>query len=281
MITFQEFYFKNFNESENLDEDLKKPLAVALMLALPGLVSAEDILGMMNNSGSIPEFQQKIEQSIPHFKDNLGHSEAAAINIVARTLWAEAKGEGENGLRAVASIIWNRAYHNPKNLTKICFAPKQFSCWNAVSPSTNPEYSSGKYQMKIPMDVQTNKQTKEIWEICKQIATEMVEDKFSPLSSLKDANSYARTGKVPADWKMTGNVTIGNHTFGTVPQRFYEYTVTEGDDDSSLELITKGLFQVSTFKNRNDFYTAIKKLNPTLIRKQLTPGTKVKIPKKV
>ena len=31
-------------------------------------------------------------------------------NIVASTLYFEARGEGETGIKAVASIIWNRAH---------------------------------------------------------------------------------------------------------------------------------------------------------------------------
>ena len=276
------YYFENYERYAELDEGLKENLGlatIALMLSIPGNLKASDAFGIIRVSKSPTEVTQKIEEVIPQeFKDSLGFSKASAINIVARTLWAEAKGEGETGMRAVASIIWNRAYSNPENLSKICFAPKQFSCWNAVSPLTNPEYKSNKYVIKIPSDVPANKRNLKIWEDCKQIATEMVEGNFSPIPALKDANSYARTGKVP--WKMIGNVTIGNHTFGTVSQRFYEYKV-KNNDDASLELITKELFPASTFKDRSEFYEKIKKMNPALMRKKLKPGTIVRIPKKV
>ena len=120
-----------------------------------------------------------------------------------------------------------------------------------------------------------------IWEDCKKIAKELLDEKFVPVSGLENATAYARTDVLPSNWKMTDKIKIGNHTFGTIPQRFWEYTVTEGDDDASLELITKGLFNTSTFRNRSEFYNKIKELNPKLIRKQLAPGTIVKIPKKV
>lgn len=55
---------------------------------------------------------------------------------LALTLWAEARGEGEAGLAAVACVIRNRA-RNPgwwgRSIKEVCLKPGQFSCWNPGS----------------------------------------------------------------------------------------------------------------------------------------------------
>lgn len=58
--------------------------------------------------------------------------------IVARTLWGEARGEGQRGMRAVAWVIYNRMHpaRGPeKSPAAVCLARKQFSCWNADDPN--------------------------------------------------------------------------------------------------------------------------------------------------
>ena len=62
----------------------------------------------------------------------------AHADILARTLWGEARGEGEAGMRAVAFVVLNRAArHNywGANVTEICRKPYQFSCWNSDDPN--------------------------------------------------------------------------------------------------------------------------------------------------
>ena len=61
-------------------------------------------------------------------------------NPISYTLWGEARGEIEEGIIAVASVIYNRtkkylAIHEKDTpisaMYTVCLAPKQFSCWNA------------------------------------------------------------------------------------------------------------------------------------------------------
>lgn len=53
--------------------------------------------------------------------------------IVARTLWGEARSQGVMGMVAVACVIMNRD-SNPgwwgRTLRGVCTSPMQFSCWN-------------------------------------------------------------------------------------------------------------------------------------------------------
>lgn len=60
------------------------------------------------------------------------------IDIVARTLFGEARGESVLGMIAVAWVIKNRA-DNPgwwgRSVETVCLKPYQFSCWNADDPN--------------------------------------------------------------------------------------------------------------------------------------------------
>ena len=61
-----------------------------------------------------------------------------AVDVVARTLWGEARGEGRAGMEAVAAVIANRV-RNPRwwghGWLSVCRRPYQFSCWNPDDPN--------------------------------------------------------------------------------------------------------------------------------------------------
>jgi len=60
------------------------------------------------------------------------------LDVLARTLWGEARGAGVTGMKHVASVILNRAAH-PRwwgtDVRSVCLKPYQFSCWNADDPN--------------------------------------------------------------------------------------------------------------------------------------------------
>lgn len=60
-----------------------------------------------------------------------------AEEIAARTLYGEARGETQDGQRAVAHVLWNRVRDGRwgKTLATVCLARIQFSCWNASDPN--------------------------------------------------------------------------------------------------------------------------------------------------
>lgn len=57
------------------------------------------------------------------------------VDTVARTLWGEARNQGQAGMEAVAHVIFNRQadrrWRGRGGLAAICLQPAQFSCWNA------------------------------------------------------------------------------------------------------------------------------------------------------
>lgn len=65
------------------------------------------------------------------------------IDVMARTIFGEARGEPHEGLEAVASVILNRVkiaqkkgrYWWGDNIINVCQKPYQFSCWNKNDPS--------------------------------------------------------------------------------------------------------------------------------------------------
>lgn len=64
-------------------------------------------------------------------------------DVLARTLWGEARGEGARGMEAVACVILNRVrvaedkgrYWWGNNIIQVCQKPYQFSCWNRADPN--------------------------------------------------------------------------------------------------------------------------------------------------
>jgi cell wall hydrolase len=56
--------------------------------------------------------------------------------ILACTVWMEARGDGWEGMEAVANVVLNRA-RNPRwwghDIASVCLMPEQFSSWNEGS----------------------------------------------------------------------------------------------------------------------------------------------------
>ncbi|HVO17344.1 MAG TPA: cell wall hydrolase [Alphaproteobacteria bacterium] len=59
------------------------------------------------------------------------------VDVVARTLYGEARGQPLDGIVAVASVVMNRARRGAYGATpaEVCLRPWQFSCWNARDPN--------------------------------------------------------------------------------------------------------------------------------------------------
>lgn len=61
-----------------------------------------------------------------------------AADVLARTLWGEARGEGSAGMQAVANVVMNRAARGGwwgDDIIGVCQKPYQFSCWNKDDPN--------------------------------------------------------------------------------------------------------------------------------------------------
>jgi spore germination cell wall hydrolase CwlJ-like protein len=69
---------------------------------------------------------------------------ANAVDILARTIWGESRGEGETGMIAVACVVLNRVRESQeiggihwwgRDIVSVCRARAQFSCWNPGDPN--------------------------------------------------------------------------------------------------------------------------------------------------
>ena len=132
-----------------------------------------------------------------------------ANKILAKTLYGEGRNQGERGMRAIATVIYNRAKGQRERFAGVCLKPKQFSCWNGVD---NIIVSSA------PAD-------KQAYEICCAIVKEMMDDTFIPVDK-KEKITFTHYCTVKlfnstkcAEWikqvKESGQPTviIGDHIF--------------------------------------------------------------------
>lgn len=129
------------------------------------------------------------------------------IDVLARTLWGEARGEGPAGQVAVAWTIRNRVNDGKakswwgEGYAGVCQAPYQFSCWNKNDP--NYPYLSG--AKEIPPSQ---------YAIVMRSARAVV-DGTTPDPTGGATHYYAKSMKTPPKWVVGAikTVIIGNHVF--------------------------------------------------------------------
>lgn len=124
---------------------------------------------------------------------------ANSIDILAKTLYHEARGEGEAGLRAVASVIHNRAVKRYGKVSGTLCASEakrkmQFSCWNG---KMNLPGGKGK-----------------VWKLCVKIASEMSCGEFVPVHCHTHYYAYKKCN--PKWASGTIGLIVGSHKFLTV-----------------------------------------------------------------
>lgn len=82
-----------------------------------------------------------IGKDVPDSQKQFMHD--LAIDVMARTLWGEARGEGKLGMECVAMVILNRVrvaddkggFWWGRDVFGVCQKPYQFSCWNKDDPN--------------------------------------------------------------------------------------------------------------------------------------------------
>lgn len=131
----------------------------------------------------------------------------AVDNVLAKTLYAEARSEGPDGIRHVATVIYNRSNATYNNVATECLKPKQFSCWNnkadiivnvpAVNYNPNAHWNDA-----------------QAWAFCKLVEHEMRSGAFIPLGGW----THYAVNNCKARWfkMMTNRKTFKRHTFGNI-----------------------------------------------------------------
>ena len=257
--------------NESVGSFLKKSVLIAL-LTIPGILEADDI-------EKLPELTPAAVSKLAD-EDNEtygGYARAKAANILARTLFAEAANQGEEGKKAVASVIWNRAGHDPQKVVEVCFAYKQFSCWNDVHPATNPKYNPRNYKIKLPKKLATNSNVELAWEDCKEIASDLINGTY--ISTIGNRNSYYNPDKANPDWAddLQNVKKVGDHKFGYLPEHDPTNKNTAKASNATTHTVKSGETLGAIAKKYNTTIKKIVKLNKLKDPNKISVGQKLKI----
>ncbi|NQU58997.1 MAG: cell wall hydrolase [Rhodospirillales bacterium] len=130
----------------------------------------------------------------------------AEVELLARTLYGEARGETVRGKEAVACVIINRVkrarerggYWWGDSLGLVCQKPWQFSCWNAGDPNLK----------KITAVAPDNRVFQSCIRIARRAATGALDD-------LTGGATHYHTKGVNPPWSRAKapSLEIGNHLF--------------------------------------------------------------------
>ena len=179
-------------ESEHsIEESTKGALAGALL----GLSTAFGTPAQADTTPPMKPARIEAEAQSLKTKEN--------VNILARTIYREALNEGPTGMKAVASVIYNRGSGMTDKMVEEVKRRKQFSCWNKMSPTDWANFKIKEYSGKE-------------WETAKNIAESMVNGSFKPIIS---ANHYYNSKLAKPSWAFDKSgkhrpfASLGNHRF--------------------------------------------------------------------
>lgn len=122
------------------------------------------------------------------------------IDILARTIYGEARGESDEGKRAVGLVILNRyrsnKWYSAPTIAEVCQKRLQFSCWNNDDPNC------------AKIKTATEAVLKPYWEL----AERLINCEYADITNgathyhAKNCRPAWSRGKLPC-------ATIGNHIF--------------------------------------------------------------------
>lgn len=153
-----------------------------------------------NFTSLITEARDKSKVEYPNY------SRDQQINALARTLFAEGRGEQEAGMRRVLDSIIARSGNNADNIVGIVSEPFQYSCWNGMKP-----YDWNPSQFKVRNATGADKDTAQ-WDTAVSLATKAIDGTYTP----KHTEPFYHTTSVHPDWSRGKTGTVdGNHIFYT------------------------------------------------------------------
>ena len=128
------------------------------------------------------------------------------LEIFAKTLFGEARGEKLSGIEAVANVILNRVKHAirignywwGKTIEEVCLKPFQFSCWNKADPN---------YAL-LNQDLEGNK----VYQLCKRVAKRAI---TGFLSDNTNGATHYHAKSIHPQWarRAVPCADIGQHLF--------------------------------------------------------------------
>ncbi len=145
-----------------------------------------------------------------------------AIDILSRTVYGEARNQGDNGMAAVAWVVRNRADHPRwwgQDIASVCICPWQFSCWNKADPNR--------------VIIQNIDERDSIFRTASEISRSVVEGRIADPTN--GADSYFAVASDAPDWAASAifTVKIGAHCF---------YRVELSEENKNNTVITNEMF---------------------------------------
>ena len=217
--------------NENVS-DLVKMSFIAGLMAISSLLPANALTKTLTKARqqnpqltvNSPEVKKAIKDAAKDQKMIGDMSETNLVNFVAQVLWKEARGEGDEGLKAVASVILNRTGNKPEYIVNVLKQPAAFECL--------AEYSGGwkdaDYKWYLPYKaIASNSSNRYIWNLCNDIALQLVKKTFT--STIGNRNAYLNKQKAGQkalnSWGKKCDLKIGKHHFGYLKENDPKYVV--------------------------------------------------------
>jgi len=195
-------YNEAMQKEAGMKENILSGLLGALILVISGasipeaasktLVSETEIVKALQNEDMVNQARQA--------RQSLTEVDESAQNILARTIYAETKGEPIDAKKAVATVIFNRGRGTPEGMLRAVQTPKQFSCWNKATAEdwTNMKQGLG-----------------QDWEDSMKIAKSLLEGTFYPVGSF-DHYFNPEIVRFPTWAHNQPSKQIGQHLFFTL-----------------------------------------------------------------
>ena len=202
-------------EEMRVDEGLAKAMAIGSLLFIPFFADAKDIetsLPKGQTTYTKADIKDAMAKSY-RLKATYGGVKASNVcNMVAKTLWLEARGEGPEGMKAVLSVILNRCGGDANKAIGVLRKYKAFSCWNDYKGG----WTDSSYDFFEPSSIRKSGSSEDIWRECNELASKFLVGEFK--STIGNYNSYLN--KATADkanvegWGKKCKFRIGKHHFG-------------------------------------------------------------------
>jgi N-acetylmuramoyl-L-alanine amidase len=214
-----EYFNKIKDKYDSSSSDVKKKLratAIASVIGLIGLNGGIDKEKPLEATKSVikQDIEQLADKIIPKTDDVKKKEVPIKLSydnyIIATTLVGEAGGEGENGMKAVANVLKNRAKATGENLANVALKPEQFSMWNSHTLDGNKVQD---VHQEFVKDAYPN--NNKVWlkaiEITKSINS-LKDNTDGSTSYYNPEIANPNWGEGSDTWKNSKK--IGKHTFG-------------------------------------------------------------------
>lgn len=210
-------YFNKIKDTYvNLAPEAKRKLKMAAVGSLLSLITLNNTKGdekpLEATKNVIKHDIEVIADKILTDKENKKAKKLSYDDyIVATTLVGEAGGEGEEGMRAVANVLKNRAKAIKSKPANVALEPKQFSMWNARTVDGKTVQDIHKMYVKDAYPDNT------VWDLAVKLTKEMNKSGFR--DNTGGAVNYYNPDKANPSWGVGSDTwekskKIGNHIFG-------------------------------------------------------------------